>query len=433
MERTIAVIGLGYVGLPVAVAFAKKKFETIGFDLSRTRIKELEDGFDNTNEVDIGFSKIKNLSFTANSDILSNANFFVIAVPTPITNEKEPDLSALILASEIVGKYLKPSDIVVFESTVFPGCTEDICIPVLEKESNLKCPESFGVGYSPERINPGDPHHRIQNITKIVSGITPSVANEIKETYEKIIEAGIYLAPSIKIAEAAKIIENTQRDLNIALMNELSAIFRKMSIDTYDVLEAAKTKWNFIPFEPGLVGGHCIGVDPYYLTFKAKELGISPDVILAGRNTNESFHSTIISECSRYSQEQCIKLLNIAVLGITFKENVPDIRNSQAISMTNKLLEYGYSVTVCDPLINAEEAKSELNSNAKIFNDLDEFISSPQTSFDVVILAAPHDEFTKLGWDFFSQFQQKQNYLLIDIKGKLDRDRCPNSTRLWRP
>ena len=329
-ERIISVIGLGYVGLPVAVAFAEAGFNVLGFDIDINRIKELKEGHDKTFEVENKRLNNLNLTYTDKSDDIGKANFHIITVPTPITNSNEPDISYLIKASETVGKQLAVGDFVVYESTVYPGCTEDNCIPVLEVVSKLTAGQDFYVGYSPERINPGDPIHRFETILKIVSAQCPQSLKIVSDTYGAVVTAGIFEAPSIKVAEAAKVIENTQRDLNIGFVNELSKIFNAIGVDTYDVLRAAGTKWNFNAFEPGLVGGHCIGVDPYYLTSKALKVGTRPKIILSGRDTNNNYPTFLAEQCHKWLIQQGITNPKIVQLGLTFKENVPDIRNSKA-------------------------------------------------------------------------------------------------------
>ncbi len=360
-ERIIGIIGLGYVGLPLAVAFGQKR-PVIGFDINQTRISELSKGIDRTLECDADeLKQAKLLTFTCDKDDLRQASFYIVTVPTPIDIAKRPDLTPLIKASETIGKVLKPGDIVVYESTVYPGATEEVCVPVLEAQSGLKFNQDFFCGYSPERINPGDKVHRIANIKKVTSGSTPEIADLVDQTYADIITAGTYKASSIKVAEAAKVIENTQRDLNIALMNELSLIFHKLGIDTLEVLKAAETKWNFLPFRPGLVGGHCIGVDPYYLTHKAQEAGYHPEVILAGRRIND--------DMARHVADELVKLMllkghpvlgsKVLILGLTFKENCPDLRNTKVVDIVKRLKEYRCEVDIYDPLIDLDEAKHE--------------------------------------------------------------------------
>ena len=405
----LAVIGLGYVGLPLAVEFGKNR-EIIGFDINPDRVNELKNQYDSTQEVttDELKSSVK-LNFTNELQDLAKSNVYIITVPTPIDEQKKPDLDPLINASKSIGKVLKAGDIVIYESTVYPGATEEDCVPILEKVSGLKFNVDFFVGYSPERINPGDREHRLTNITKVTSGSTPEVANLINNLYATIITAGTHMAPSIKVAEAAKVIENTQRDLNIALINELAVIFNKMDIDTESVLEAAGTKWNFLPFKPGLVGGHCIGVDPYYLTHKAQSIGHNPQVILAGRRQNDIMGA--------YVAEQLIDLLNnkkinvqdakILVMGLTFKENCPDLRNTRVVDVINKLKESVYKVDVWDPWVNPEEALNEYGISV---------IKKPKSGFyDGIMIAVGHDEFKKISPEELHRFGAKK-HVLYDLK-----------------
>ena len=386
-QTKIAVIGLGYVGLPLALEFGKA-INTIGFDLNAKRVTDLQNGFDSNNETTAeDFKQASAIEFTNKAEKLKQADFIIIAVPTPITKNKQPDLSCLESASEIVGRNLSKDSIVVFESTVYPGVTEDICIPILEKFSNLAYKKDFKAGYSPERINPGDKKHTLTNIVKVVSGCDEESLEEIAEVYSLAIKAGVYKAESIKVAEAAKVIENTQRDLNIALMNELAIVFNKMKIDTSAVLKAAGTKWNFINMKPGLVGGHCIGVDPYYLTFKAEELGYSPEVILAGRKINDSMGKYIAEQTVKCLIEagKPVKASKVLIMGIAFKENVSDIRNSRVIDIVNELKEYGVEVLVCDPLVDKNEVRKEYGF------DLAEYNSDLRVS--AIVIAVNHNEF----------------------------------------
>ncbi len=389
-QTKLAVVGMGYVGLPLAVEFGKK-IKTIGFDLNEKRINDLLNNVDYTHEVTSEELKSASLiEYTADPEKLKQAKFIIVAVPTPINKNKQPDLSCLRSASEIVGKNLSQGSIVVFESTVYPGVTEDICVPLIEKHSGFKYPEEFKVGYSPERINPGDKEHTVTNILKIVSGCDESTLHQVASVYDIVIRAGLFHAKSIKCAEAAKVIENIQRDLNIALINELALIFNKMDIDTQSVLEAAATKWNFIKLQPGLVGGHCIGVDPYYLTFKAEEIGYHPQVILAGRRINDSM--------GKYIAEQTVKKLieakknvngaNVLILGITFKENVGDIRNSKVPDIIRELEPYGINVSIVDPLADPAEVKSEYNL------DLTDYHINIKT--DAIIIAVNHNKFKEV-------------------------------------
>lgn len=408
----IAVIGLGYVGLPLAVAFAKE-FDVIGFDIKRERVDELKNGIDSTGEVSSEKLKSVSIKFTNNSDALKEANFYIVTVPTPIDNHKNPDLRPLVKASETVGKYLKKGDYVVYESTVYPGVTEEICVPILEKESGLKFINDFKVGYSPERINPGDKIHTFENIIKVVSGCDEESLEKIAEVYGKVVKAGIYKAESIKVAEAAKVIENTQRDLNIALMNELALIFDKMSIDTKNVLEAAGTKWNFLKFEPGLVGGHCIGVDPYYLTFKAQEIGYHPQVILAGRKINDYMGKFIAEKTVKLliKNDKLVKNAKILILGFTFKENVPDIRNTRVIDIYNELIEYGTNPVVYEPVASKEDVESEYE--IKMLDS----INNINKEFDAIIMAVKHDKFLKELNNEVIENLLTENGVFVDVKG----------------
>jgi len=391
MGGTIAVIGLGYVGLPIAVAFAKNR-RVIGFDLDKGRIEELASGFDRTCEVDADqLTEASNLVYTADSQMLEEASVFIVTVPSPVDQSKKPDLTALFAASETVGKAISKGDIVIYESTVYPGCTEEDCIPVIERVSGLVYNHDFFAGYSPERINPGDKTRRLHNIVKVTSGSTPEVATAVDQLYRSIISAGTHKAESIKVAEAAKVIENTQRDLNIALVNELAIVFAKLEIDTEAVLKAAETKWNFIPFRPGLVGGHCIGVDPYYLTYKAEMMGYRPEVILAGRKLNDSMGSLVASSLIGLLSDRgvCAKSAKILVLGLTFKENCPDLRNSKVVDVIEELKTHGCIVEVFDPLVDAETAEREWGV---------EILSEPEIGvYDAVLLAVGHTQFLAMG------------------------------------
>jgi UDP-N-acetyl-D-glucosamine/UDP-N-acetyl-D-galactosamine dehydrogenase len=406
----IGIIGLGYVGLPLAVEFGKI-MEVVGFDINQTRIAELKSGFDRTLETDKAeLQSSKGLSFTFQSGDLKTANYFIVTVPTPVDVYKKPDLSPLIKASETIGKVLKKGDVVIYESTVYPGCTEEDCVPVLEKFSGLKFNVDFFCGYSPERINPGDKLHRLPNIKKVTSGSTPEIAERVDQLYKKIIVAGTHKASSIKVAEAAKVIENSQRDINIAFVNELSLIFERMGIDTHEVLEAAGTKWNFLPYKPGLVGGHCIGVDPYYLTYKADSLGYYPQVILAGRRINDNMGIHIANRVIKLMTQNDlpIKNSNILVLGITFKENCPDIRNSRAIDVIRELQSFGADVEVYDPHADSEEVKHEYEIS--LTSKLDKMYSA-------IVLAVSHQEFKSLNWDTI----KNEKTIVYDVKGFLNR------------
>jgi UDP-N-acetyl-D-galactosamine dehydrogenase len=408
-DKTIAIIGLGYVGLPLAVEFGKK-FKTLGFDINQGRIDELKTGYDRTLEVDSEHLKsAAQLHYTADLADLKQANFFIVTVPTPIDKNNRPDLTPLIKASETVGKVLKKGDIVVYESTVYPGCTEDDCVPVLEKMSGLQFNTDFFCGYSPERINPGDKVHTVTKIRKITAGSTPEIANTVNAVYASIISAGTYQAPSIKVAEAAKVIENCQRDINIAFVNELALIFDKMNIDTLEVLEAAGTKWNFLPFRPGLVGGHCIGVDPYYLTHKAEEIGYHSQVILAGRKINDNMGTFVANKVVKLMIKKGIHVntAKALVLGITFKENCPDIRNSKVIDIITELNDFGIQVDVFDPMANAHEVDEEYGIT--LLGGLQHGV------YDAIIMAVNHAQFTDLNIAEIG----KPNVVVYDVKSTL--------------
>lgn len=415
-ELKIAIIGLGYVGLPLAVEFGKKVPVT-GFDIHQKRIDELKAGRDHTLEVSPEeLTQATQLTYTAQLEDLKDCNFFIVTVPTPIDDFKQPDLTPLIKASTSIGKVLKKGDIVVYESTVYPGATEEACIPVLEQVSGLKFNQDFFAGYSPERINPGDKQHRVTNILKITSGSTPQVAEFVDQVYNLIIEAGTHKAPSIKVAEAAKVIENTQRDVNIALINELALIFNKMGIDTEDVLKAAGTKWNFLPFRPGLVGGHCIGVDPYYLTHKAQSIGYHPEIILAGRRLNDAMGAYVVTQLVKQMIRKKIQVegSKVLVLGLSFKENCPDIRNTKIIDIINELKEYQIEVDIYDPWVDISEAQHEYNvTPIKTLQD---------STYDGVILAVAHEEFKVMGADKMRKLG-KANHVLYDLKYVLDQSK----------
>jgi len=422
--RTIAVIGLGYVGLPVATAFGLAGFKVIGFDVNTQRIAELRNGTDRTREVsaeDIGASGI---TFTSAPGDLRAVDFYIVTVPTPIDLAHAPDLSMLLDASRTVGGALKRGDIVVYESTVYPGATEDVCVPVLEQTSRLQAGIDFTVGFSPERINPGDQRHKFESITKVVSGQDAATLDIIADTYGAVVKAGIYRAPSIKVAEAAKVIENTQRDLNIALMNELFLIFDRMHIDTRDVLAAAGTKWNFLPFTPGLVGGHCIGVDPYYLTYAAERLGYHPQVVLAGRRVNDSMGHLVGRECVRRLVKLGRGKNGVTVLGMTFKENVPDVRNSKVVDIVSEIESFGIRAQVTDPEADAGEAAREYGVTLVPFEKL--------KPADAVILAVSHRAFVAGGWPMMTRLLHGGNGVILDVKGVLDRARIPPKMDLWR-
>ena len=404
----IGIVGLGYVGLPLALEFSKI-YQTIGFDINKNRINQLKKGKDKTNEIELKHLSRKNLLFSSNINNLSKCNTYIITVPTPITKDKKPDLSFLEKASEMVGKYLKKHDVVIFESTVYPGVTEDICMPILEKISGLELNKDFFGGYSPERINPGDKKHRLRNIKKVTSGSTKKSAKYIDNLYKSIIKAGTFMAEDIRTAEAAKVIENTQRDINIALMNEFSMVFNKMGLNTHSVLEAARTKWNFLPFEPGLVGGHCIGIDPYYLAHKSILSGHHPEMILSGRKINDSmsfFVSKKIMSLMK-SKKMVIKMSKILILGFSFKENCPDHRNTKVFDLYQNILKKALKVDIYDPLIDYAEAKKAYK--ASFINKI------PKNFYDVIVIAVPHSSFLKLGKNSFKEYL-KSNHLIFDLK-----------------
>ena len=412
--NNVAVIGLGYVGLPLAVEFGKK-VNTLGFDINEARINELKSGQDHTLEVSSEeLAQAKQLQFTASLEELAVSNFYIVTVPTPIDEYNQPDLTPLIKASTSIGKVLKKDDIVVYESTVYPGATEEVCVPILEEVSGLVFNKDFFVGYSPERINPGDKEHRVNNILKITSGSTQPIADYVDDVYRLIIEAGTHKASSIKVAEAAKVIENTQRDVNIALINELALIFNKMGIDTEDVLKAAGTKWNFLPFRPGLVGGHCIGVDPYYLTYKAQAIGYHPEIILAGRRLNDNMASYVATNLVKAMIQKDIKIkdANILVLGLTFKENCPDIRNTKVVDIVKELKDYEANVEVYDPWINVTESQHEYG-----ITPVSELV---EQKYDAIILAVAHNQFKELGADNIRKLGKK-DVVIYDLKYVLDK------------
>jgi UDP-N-acetyl-D-galactosamine dehydrogenase len=412
-EYKIAVIGLGYVGLPLAVEFAQK-FPTIGFDISQPRIEELNSGYDRTLEVEDAYLAKVNKEFgfksTSNLQKIKDCNIFIVTVPTPIDKHKRPDLTPLIKASESIGMVLKIGDIVIYESTVYPGATEEDCVPVLEQFSGLKFNQDFYCGYSPERINPGDKVHTVTKIKKVTSGSTPVIGKKVDDLYKTVIEAGTHLAPSIKVAEAAKVIENSQRDLNIAFVNELAVIFNKLGIDTSAVLEAAGTKWNFLPFKPGLVGGHCIGVDPYYLTHKAQEVGYNPEIILAGRRLNDAMGIYIANQVIKLmiKKSQKVDGAKILILGITFKENCPDIRNSKVIDVIHELKDFGTQVDVYDPWAERHEVKIEYGIDLLSKEYLPIF-----DEYQAIILAVSHAQFKNLN------LKKNDKQVIYDVKGFL--------------
>jgi UDP-N-acetyl-D-galactosamine dehydrogenase len=424
MNRKISVTGLGYVGLPVAVAFGRKH-RTIGFDVNAARIRELRGGHDRTGEVSAEELAATDILFTDSIDELRLADFHIVAVPTPIDDANRPDLGLLLRASETVGKALKKGDIVVYESTVYPGVTEEDCVPVLERVSGLSCGADFTVGYSPERINPGDKEHTFTKIKKVVSGQDAETLEIVAQVYESVVTAGVHRAASIKVAEAAKVIENTQRDLNIALMNELALIFDRLGIDTLDVLEAAGTKWNFLPFRPGLVGGHCIGVDPYYLTHKAEKIGYIPQVILAGRRINDGVGKFIAQRTIREMVHAGVNILGstVTVLGLTFKENCPDIRNSRVIDIIRELQDYGVNVQPHDPMADPAEVEHEYGLNMVPFDQL-----KPASA---VVLAVAHREYKEMPLDVYKGLMN--GGVLIDVKGMFTQQIADKSgVRYWR-
>jgi len=414
-DKKIAIIGLGYVGLPLAVEFGKK-FQTLGFDINAPRVTELKSGIDATLEVSPEeMSEAEYLSYTCDVNELAACNIYIITVPTPIDAHKQPDLTPLIKASEMLGTVVGQGDILIYESTVYPGATEEVCIPVVEKTSGLTFNADFFAGYSPERINPGDKEHRVTNILKVTSGSTPEIAETVDQLYKSIIVAGTHKASSIKVAEAAKVIENTQRDVNIALINELSIIFNKLDIDTLEVLEAAGTKWNFLPFRPGLVGGHCIGVDPYYLTHKAQSVGYNPEMILAGRRLNDGMGAHIVSQLVKTMLKKRIQVdgASVLVMGLTFKENCPDLRNTKVVDVVSELKEYNINVDIVDPWCASEEAEHEYGLS---------LIQEPaKNNYDAVILAVSHDEFKVLGATKIREFA-KEKHVIYDLKYVLPKD-----------
>ena len=426
-KEKIALVGLGYVGMPIAVAFARKA-DVIGFDLNQEKIKLYKSGIDPTKEVGDEAIRDTSVQFTSDEEVLDEAKFFIVAVPTPVNEDHTPDLTPVEGASHTVGRHLSPGCVVVFESTVYPGVTEDICVPILEQESGLVCGRDFKIGYSPERINPGDKVHRLETITKIVSGMDEETLDTVANVYELVVDAGVHRAESIRVAEAAKVIENSQRDINIAFMNELSIIFNKMGIDTKAVLEAAGTKWNFLNFRPGLVGGHCIGVDPYYLTYKAEELGYHSQIILSGRRIND--------DMGRYVAENLVKSLikadkrvrdaKVALLGFTFKENCPDTRNTRVIDIVNELKEYGIQPVIADPIADKEEAKREYNI---VFTDFGAI-----QDMDAVIVAVAHEAFLNMPESSLAELYKKgDKKVLLVIKGLLNRQEFEKDGYLyWR-
>jgi UDP-N-acetyl-D-galactosamine dehydrogenase len=425
-KEKISIIGLGYVGLPLAISFAKK-VEVVGFDINKEKVESYKKGIDVTNEVGNKSLQETTAFLTSNKDELKKAKFHIIAVPTPINPDNTPNLDSVIEASKIVGRNLIKGSIVVYESTVYPGVTEDICKPILEKESGLRCGIDFKIGYSPERINPGDKIHRLEKIKKVVSGMDEESLDIIAKVYGLIIEAGIYKAESIKVAEAAKVIENSQRDINIAFMNELSIIFNRLGIDTQAVLQAARTKWNFLQFNPGLVGGHCIGVDPYYLTYKAEQIGYHSQIILAGRKINDDMGKYVAENTLKQLTKagRQIKGCKVAIMGITFKENCPDIRNSKVIDVINKLKEYGVEIEVVDPLAEEKEVERECGIKLNKLQDI--------TDVDAVIFAVPHEKFKNINLKDLKKIYKDDKLVLIDIKGTFNKEKAEDLNYLyWR-
>ena len=425
-KEKISLVGLGYVGMPIAVAFARK-VQVIGFDLNEKKIEIYKSGIDPTNEVGDDVIKSTSVEFTADESKLREAKFHIVAVPTPVYDDHTPDLTPVEGASRILGRNLTKGSIVVYESTVYPGVTEEVCIPILEKESGLVCGIDFKVGYSPERINPGDKVHRLETITKIVSGMDEESLDTIAKVYELVVEAGVHRAPCIKVAEAAKVIENSQRDINIAFMNELSIIFNKLGIDTKSVLEAAGTKWNFLKFYPGLVGGHCIGVDPYYLTYKAEQVGYHSQIIISGIRINDDMGKYVAENTIKnlIKAEKPVKNARVAILGFTFKENCPDTRNTKIFDIVKELREYGIEPIIVDPIADSAEAKSLYGI---------EFVDTETVvDMDAVILAVAHNEFSTLSRKDVDKFFDQGKKVLLDIKGLLDKNEYDNAGYLyWR-
>ena len=428
-KEKIAIIGMGYVGLPLAVAFAEKNINVIGFDLNEEKIKKYKNGEDPTNEVGIDrLKKLKNIEYTTDEKAISKAKFIIVAVPTPVGKNNIPNLKPVEEASRIIGRNISKGTYIVFESTVYPGVTEDICIPILEKESGLTCKIDFKIGYSPERVNPGDKVNTVETIVKIVSGIDEESLENIAKIYEIIVKPGVYKATSIKVAEAAKVIENSQRDVNIAFVNELAMIFEKMGIDTQDVLEAAGTKWNFLKFFPGLVGGHCIGVDPYYLTYKSEEVGYISQLILSGRRINDGMSKFIAEKCVKemIKAGKFIKGARVLILGLTFKENCPDLRNSKVMDVVRELETYGIEVLINDPVVDSEEAKKEYGIEIVNLSEIKEI--------DAVIVAVKHNSYLSLSKkDIKNLFvNSEEKALLMDLKGVFDKKKMINEFNYWR-
>lgn len=424
--RRIAVVGLGYVGLPVAVAFGKSGAQVFGYEIDQLRIDELRNGHDRTGEISQEDLTAAELTLTSDPSDLETADFYIVTVPTPVNDVKRPDLTILRAASEAIGGTLRKGDVVVYESTVYPGATEEECLPILEASSGLKAPEDFTIGYSPERINPGDREHRLETVIKVVAAQTDAALEVVAGVYGSIIKAGVHRAPNIRTAEAAKVIENTQRDLNIALMNELSVIFHRLDIDTADVLAAAGTKWNFLPFTPGLVGGHCIGVDPYYLTHRAEQVGYHPQVILAGRQINDSMGRFVARETMKLvlKNKTSSDRPRVCVLGVTFKPDVPDCRNSKVPDVIKELESYGAEVFVADPLADPDTVRREYG-----------LILTPLAGMgqaDAVILAVPHREYQVQGWGLVKKLLNNSNNVVSDIHAVLERSDKPETVELWR-
>ncbi|SCX77360.1 UDP-N-acetyl-D-galactosamine dehydrogenase [Lachnospiraceae bacterium XPB1003] len=426
-EAKLSLVGLGYVGMPIAVEFAKRGIKVIGYDLNKDKIELYKKGIDPTKEAGDDVIKDTTVEFTSDPEKLKEASFHIVAVPTPVNSDHTPDLRPVEGAARILGQHIAKGSVIVFESTVYPGVTEDVCVPIIEKESGLKCGVDFKIGYSPERINPGDKVHRLSTIKKIVSGMDEETLETVAGVYSIVVDAGVHKAESIKVAEAAKVIENSQRDINIAFMNELSIIFGKMGIDTLSVLEAAGTKWNFLPFRPGLVGGHCIGVDPYYLTYKAEELGYHSQVILSGRRINDSMGKYVAENCVKnlIAIEKPVKNAKVAILGFTFKENCPDTRNSKVFDIVEELREYGIEPVIADPQADKEEAKRLYGVTLSDLSDVKDM--------DAVILAVAHSDFGSLTVKDMDGLFGKGTRLLLDIKGMMDRKEYEKAGyRYWR-
>ncbi|MBE7047856.1 MAG: nucleotide sugar dehydrogenase [Ruminococcaceae bacterium] len=426
-QASISLVGLGYVGMPIAIEFAKRGVDVIGFDINKEKIETYKSGIDPTHEVGDDTIKNSTVHFTSDEADLKKAKFHIVAVPTPVNDDHTPDLTPVEGASHVLGRNLTVGSVVVFESTVYPGVTEDVCVPILEQESGLKCGVDFKIGYSPERINPGDKVHRLNTITKIVSGMDEETLDCVAKVYEIVVDAGVHRAESIKVAEAAKVIENSQRDINIAFMNELSIIFNKMGIDTKSVLEAAGTKWNFLKFSPGLVGGHCIGVDPYYLTYKAEMMGYHSQIILSGRRINDGMGAYVAENCVKnlIAADKSVKNALVAILGFTFKENCPDTRNSKIFDIVKELREYGIEPAIADPVADSDEAERLYGIK---FCDM-----SDVSNMDAIILAVAHDEFSELSIREMNAMFGAGQKVLLDLKGLFNRKEYENAGyRYWR-